>query len=68
MRIGWFALQIASAILSRNEDLISALSKSITSEFDDSGIRAIWRKAKLSLELEDMEWLRECLHSQAEAA
>lgn len=68
MRIGWFALQIASAIISRNEESISALSKSIATEFDDSGIRAIWRKAKLSLEIEDMEWLRQCLFDRAEAA
>lgn len=64
-RAGWFALEIAAAILSRNEDSISALSKSISTEFDDNAIRQIWRKAKLALETEDMEWMRECLLNRA---
>lgn len=67
-RAGWCSLQLAAACIGRDADLLSHAAAAIASEFDTKDIREIWHKAKLSLHLADVHWMKEQLVSMSQEA
>lgn len=46
---GWYALQLATACITRNTEMISMLAAQLTSEFNCREIKKIWKQARLAL-------------------
>ena len=59
---GWYALQLATACITRNTEMISMLAAQLTSEFNCREIKKIWKQARLALMREEASWLQEQLH------
>lgn len=60
-RAGWCSLQLASACISRDTDLLAEYAAHIITEFDARDIREIWQKAKATLQLSDIRWMKQQL-------
>lgn len=60
-RSGWCSLQLVSICISKDSDKLHELSGAITTEFDTKDIREIWHKARMTLLLPEICWLREQL-------
>ncbi len=60
-RKGLYALQLATAVISRDSQAISDLAVTLAGEFKEREIKRIWRIAKLPLVKEETLWLKDQL-------
>lgn len=67
-RSGWCSLQLVSACISKDSDKLARLSGAIATEFDTKDIREIWHKAKITLLLPEIRWLKEQLLALANSS
>lgn len=63
---GWTAIRLVAAICNRDEIKLSNLSEAIVIYFDDKDVKEIWRRCKLVLSPEDVDWLRGTLRKLSE--
>ncbi len=62
-KAGFYALQLARAVIRNDGATIEDLVIAIAQEFDLSDIKRIWHKAKTVLSPEEVDWLREQLRT-----
>lgn len=67
-RAGWCSLQLASACIAQDSTKLHELSEAIATEFDTKDIREIWHKAKMTLLLPEIRWLKEQLLALANSS
>lgn len=60
-RQSWYSLTLAAIALKRDSLALTDLCGSLVTEFEDTSIRKIWRKAKLALQDIEIKWIEQQL-------
>lgn len=61
IRAGWYALLLAAACVSGCSTSLESIAGAIATEFDSKEMKAIWYKAKIALQPQEIDWLQQQL-------